>query len=54
MKTLKPLTCEICFGVYSTAQSLKSHKRVHTQEKPYKCEKCEKCFGEKSTLKRHM
>ena len=54
VNTLKPLTCEICFRVYSTAQSLKSHKRVHTQEKPYKCEKCEKCFGEKSTLKRHM
>jgi len=47
-------TCDICFRIFNSIQSLKSHKRSHLSEKAFQCETCFKCFGERSTLKRHM
>ena len=32
--------CELCFKKYSCLGNLTVHKRIHTNEKPFKCDQC--------------
>ena len=33
----KPFECDLCHKRYSYRQSLRNHKRIHTDRNPYKC-----------------
>ena len=46
--------CDVCEKRFRTSGDLKSHKRIHTNEKPYECDVCDKAFRRSCDLKRHM
>ena len=37
-----------------TSSKLKRHESVHSEEKPFRCERCEKGFKDNSNLKTHI
>ena len=47
---LRAYYCGICDQAYDS----KTHKHVHTQEKPYKCNICSRAFSRDGNLKRHQ
>lgn len=43
-----------CNRVFSRPSHLEKHKRIHTNERPHKCDRCEMAFKTKWTLKKHI
>ncbi|XP_070575483.1 uncharacterized protein [Ptychodera flava] len=45
--------CEVCGKGFSLLGNLKTHRRIHNQEKPFKCETCGKGFTQSGNLRAH-
>ena len=46
-------TCQLCHKGFSRKDLLKTHKVVHTGERPFKCQICRKGFSQRSNLNTH-
>ncbi|WAR17165.1 ZN816-like protein [Mya arenaria] len=49
-----PVMCNICGSVQSSRDHLKRHMKIHTGEKPFKCEYCDIRFSRKDHLNSHF
>jgi KRAB domain-containing zinc finger protein len=49
----KPFKCDRCDKLFAYANSLVSHKLLHTVGKPYECEFCDYAAAQKGNLKTH-
>ena len=38
---------------FSQPGALKAHQRIHSGERPYKCDYCQKSFAQSSNLAKH-
>ena len=54
VKRKRTYECDVCEKRFRDSYNLKTHKRIHTNEKPYECDVCEKRYRHANTLKYHM
>ncbi|XP_065065660.1 uncharacterized protein LOC135691653 isoform X1 [Rhopilema esculentum] len=45
--------CDTCGKMLNGNQALKAHMRLHTGERPFKCDKCDWAFVQRTHLRRH-
>ncbi|VDI43397.1 Hypothetical predicted protein [Mytilus galloprovincialis] len=50
----KFFTCNVCGKKHSTANKLRIHKRVHSDDKPYLCTVCDRSYKHKKDLDHHI
>ncbi|ESN95299.1 hypothetical protein HELRODRAFT_148155, partial [Helobdella robusta] len=46
-------TCDICGRSFSRTNTLVTHRRIHSGEKPFCCEVCGRAFRQPGNLTRH-
>uniref|UniRef100_A0AAG5D9E3 Protein krueppel n=1 Tax=Anopheles atroparvus TaxID=41427 RepID=A0AAG5D9E3_ANOAO len=50
----KKFVCNLCNQEFSTKGNLKSHTKLHNNERPYCCDECGREFSKKSNYKIHL
>ncbi|KAJ4425705.1 hypothetical protein ANN_27901 [Periplaneta americana] len=50
----KTSKCDDCGKCFSKTGDLKTHERIHTEQRPFKCDVCGKCFCVLRNLKPHL
>ncbi|XP_051523834.1 PR domain zinc finger protein 12-like [Myxocyprinus asiaticus] len=52
--TASRMRCVICHRGFNSRSNLRSHMRIHTQDKPFVCRFCNRRFSQSSTLRNHV
>ncbi|GFR88923.1 zinc finger protein 62 [Elysia marginata] len=53
-KILKRYTCEVCNKAFASNSDLKTHRRTHSGETPFKCDYCDRSFKQRGHRKLHI
>ena len=53
-KVLKRYVCEVCDKAFSSNSDLKTHRRTHSGETPFKCDYCDRAFKQRGHRKLHI
>ncbi|XP_059173280.1 zinc finger protein 728-like [Physella acuta] len=53
-KILKRWSCEVCQKAFASNSDLKTHRRTHSGETPFKCDFCDRSFKQRGHRKLHI
>ncbi|GFN75282.1 Zinc finger protein 729 [Plakobranchus ocellatus] len=53
-KILKRYNCEVCQKAFASNSDLKTHRRTHSGETPFKCDFCDRSFKQRGHRKLHI